>query len=284
MPIFNIDTIRFNSSLTCNSASISGSMSISSGIQVLSGITGSLLGTASIAVSITTASYVTASAVSTIVTSSFSISSSLSSTSNYSLYPRYHLNSTFSQLGSEFKIFPLNYGQQGMATGTITNNTIYLLATYVPSTTTLTGMKWYRNSTPTFNTPAGRYNGIALYTYSAGTLTLAVSSSNSSAMWSQGVVSTWISASFTSQYTATRGTYFMAFQSGDAVGSPSISISVNNQTNPNAFYWGGTPPFTNTAYVGASFNNTSADLPITLSTSTIIALPNANYVPFMILY
>lgn len=279
MPTFNIDSVEIKNNLLIATASISGSITINSNVTSLGGFTGSLLGTASLTITGATASYVTASNISGVISSaSISISASISTVSDYTVYSKHNTSKMYSDLGSSTKYYPLNFSGMHIASSALTINRLYFAAVYIPETTTLTGMKWYRGNTASTTTP--NYNGVALYSYSGGTLTLVASSTSDSTMWTQGATSfIYISKSFSSTYTATRGTYFMAFEWGGASGTaPNILTNNYNYSAAQA----SSLDFTNSAKIYGYVANANATLPSSQAMSGVTGLGSSR--PYMILY
>jgi hypothetical protein len=117
----------------------------------------------------------------------------------------------YSALGSNTKAEPI-FNQGGLLGGsaqTMIHQTLYGVAVQVPQQTTITGVKWYRTNTGGVYT-AGTYNGVGLYSYSAGTLTLVASSSNTPNLWSSSyaAANAFVTRSFETSYVANPGIYF----------------------------------------------------------------------------
>jgi hypothetical protein len=83
---------------------------------------------------------------------------------------------------------------------------LWLIPVYLPVSQTLTGVKWYQATTGNYT--ADNYNGIGLYTVSAGVATLVASSTDDGNIW-KGTAATWQSKAFSSPYAATKGTYYI---------------------------------------------------------------------------
>lgn len=271
MPIFFSDNIQVQSSLTASVVLISGSLNTVSSIRPLQNITGSIFGTASVALN-ATASFITASNIQGIITSSNAITGSLSNLANQAEYSTPAVFKLFSLLGSRAVAGTLNFTNNHINTAGngLTANLLYLAATYIPTTTTLTGCLWFRSNTPVTAGGTG-CNSVGLYSYSGGTLTLVASSSNDSNMWLQGSALTFLSKSFTSTYTANRGTYFIAAEAnyiGTVPQLPNITTGVNTLIS--------TYDFTNSAKVMGTITNNNSTLPSSIAMSTVTAVGNTN--------
>ena len=130
----------------------------------------------------------------------------------------------FQYLGSSIKFFPIGVNSFIQATTNLQfiNTRIFLTAIYVPTTTTVTGVKWITGSAGTSYVGGANYNGIALYSYNVGTgLCTRIDSTASDA-------NTWATAGFQSKAFVTtaslsQGVYFLAaICNGSATTFPSI--------------------------------------------------------------
>jgi len=136
------------------------------------------------------------------------------------------------------------------------------------------GVSWFNRTTSTTN--QSNYNGVAIYSYSAGTFTRLTFTPNDSTFWDAATANTWKSMSITPYYLA-KGLYFIAYQisgtgalptfgSGDALviaGTSSPSFPPT-EVNPNGLKFScyvanatTTPPLT----VAASTTNFKAGIP-----------------------
>jgi hypothetical protein len=117
--------------------------------------------------------------------------------------------SGWNALGSGFLGMVLGNPNNLVIQGTqITSQTLYLIGYYLPKAGTITGVKWYQGTQGAYT--ASNYNGVGLYTYSGGTLTLVASSTNDGNIW-KATGSTWSSKAFTSTYSASKGLHFIGF-------------------------------------------------------------------------
>ena len=141
-------------------------------------------------------------------------------------------------------------------------------AIYLPIGATITGVKWFQATQGVYTADA--YNGVGLYTYSAGTLTLVASSTNDGNIW-KGTTNTWQSKAFTSTYSAAAGLYFIAclYNQSAQTTAPSIG-SANNSANSSV----ATVDFTNSAKISGSIS-AQASLP-TPQASSGITTSNVN--------
>lgn len=123
-------------------------------------------------------------------------------------FPESQITNAFKALGSQaigFNISNINNNVNGSLI--IADQTIYFNAYYIPIAQTITGVKWLQLVQGNYT--ANNYNGIGLYSYSGGTMTLVASSTNDGNIW-KGTGVTWQSKSFSSSYSATAGIYFIA--------------------------------------------------------------------------
>jgi hypothetical protein len=115
-------------------------------------------------------------------------------------------NLGYQGLGSVIKGFPLGISMTAAGTTTaMVDARLWLIPVYLPVSQTLTGVKWYQATTGNYTGDA--YNGVGLYTVSAGVATLVASSTNDGNIWKGGQI--WQSKAFSSPYAATRGTYYI---------------------------------------------------------------------------
>lgn len=115
-------------------------------------------------------------------------------------------NLGYQGLGSVIKGFPLGINMTAAGTTTaMVDARLWLIPVYLPVSQTLTGVKWYQATTGNYTGDA--YNGVGLYTVSAGVATLVASSTNDGNIWKGGQI--WQSKAFSSPYAATRGTYYI---------------------------------------------------------------------------
>lgn len=183
----------------------------------------------------------------------------------------------YALLGSQVKGLNLclpNYAQNGGASSALTNNTMRVFAYYLPKDATITGVKWWQNTIGSYT--SANYNGIGLYSYSGGTLTLIASSTNDGNIWQTAASNSMGSKAFSSTYSASAGIYYIAmvYSASASVTGPSITTAaLNTQTNQVSF------DFTNSAKLSASSVQTS--FPSTIAMSTMTA-STASY--FMWLY
>jgi hypothetical protein len=137
-----------------------------------------------------------------------------------------------------------------------------ITAYYLPVAATITGVRWFQFTQATGFT-ANNYNGVCLYTYSAGTLTLVASSTNDGTIWSTFANQTWGNKAFSSTYSAAAGLYFVgAIESSSAATTyPYLGGTIMQNAN-----WA-LADFTNGAKVSSiAFAQTS--LPTTISFSS----------------
>lgn len=91
--------------------------------------------------------------------------------------------------------------------GAMVDNVVRFTMVYLPKAATITGVKWYHGTQGAYT--ADGYNGVGLYTLSAGTLTLVASSTNDGNIW-KAASTTVGSKAFSSTYAAAAGVYVVA--------------------------------------------------------------------------
>jgi len=162
---------------------------------------------------------------------------------------------TYQALGSTFKssspVVPTITMMNGGSA--LADGSVRFIATYVPITATITGAKFFQVVQGDYT--ADNYNGIGLYSYSGGTLTLVASSTNDGNIW-KGTASTWQTKAFTTPYSATSGLYFVGllYNSSAQVTAPTIGSSQSSTAGLGA------SDFTNSAKL-VSLLNAQASLP-----------------------
>jgi len=133
--------------------------------------------------------------------------------------------SAFQYLGSSIKFFPIGVNSFIQATTNLqfVNTRIFLTAIYVPTTTTVTGVKWITGSAGTLYVGDANYNGIALYSYNVGTglCTRIDSTASDPNIWTTTGFRT---KAFVTPTSLTQGVYYLAaICNGSATAFPSIT-------------------------------------------------------------
>jgi hypothetical protein len=168
-----------------------------------------------------------------LVNTKLNISDTASMLSSYSIRINGKLNtadanqtiSAFQYLGSSIKFFPIGVNSFIQATTNLQfiNTRIFLTAIYVPTTTTVTGVKWVQGSAGSSYVGGANYNGIALYSYNVGTglCTRMDSTASDANTWS---TAGFQSRAFVNQISLTQGVYYLAAVcNGTATTFPSIT-------------------------------------------------------------
>ncbi len=132
--------------------------------------------------------------------------------------------SVYDALGGTIKAEPIscNAGQV-TATSTFIDGQVRFVCVYLPVAATITGVKWYHIIQGVYT--ADNYNGVGLYTYSGGTLTLVASSTNDGNIW-KGTGNSWQSKAFSSTYAADAGVYFVCalYNSSAQTTAPTLGV------------------------------------------------------------
>lgn len=112
----------------------------------------------------------------------------------------------FTYLGSTQKGYALfNPASMYGSTASLANQRIDFVAYHITTTSTITGVRFQLTTAGVYT--ANNFNGLALYSYSAGTLTQVAITANTSTAWNAIGVK---SIAFTAPYTAAPGVYFVA--------------------------------------------------------------------------
>lgn len=156
-------------------------------------------------------------------------------------------------------------GGLGDSTGTNTmiDNRVYYMGVYLRKGQTITGVKWEQVTQGSYT--ADGYNGVGLYTYSGGTLTLVASSTDDGNIW-KATSATIASKAFSTPYVATAGLYFVAHLYCSSVQTTApVTGAIFGSIGSNV-----TTDFTNSAKLnGLQSGQTS--LPATVAMSSITA-------------
>jgi hypothetical protein len=145
----------------------------------------------------------------------------------------------------------------------ISNQRFDVVAVWLPNDATITGVNWIQVTAGDY-TP-NNYNGVGLYTYSGGTLTLVASSTDDGNIW-KGTAQTYLSKAFSSPYNAAAGLYFIgALYCRSAAVTPPAIMSCSGTTPSVAVI---TEDFTNSTKLTGTVNSLTA-LPATQAMSGV---------------
>lgn len=167
--------------------------------------------------------------------------------SNYTLQAMAALGSTIKAIsvGCEGVIGAFGSG------AALTNQRVTFTAVYLPQAATITGVKFFQVAQGNYT--ANNYNGVGLYTYSGGTMTLVASSTNDGNIW-KGTANTWQTKAFSATYSASAGIYFIGHlycQSAQTT-APTVAMFTNVNNNYSLF------DFTNSAKLYGQVNTLTA--------------------------
>lgn len=167
--------------------------------------------------------------------------------SNYTLQAMTALGSTIKAIsvGCEGVIGAFGSG------AALTNQRVTFTAVYLPQAATITGVKFFQVAQGNYT--ANNYNGVGLYTYSGGTMTLVASSTNDGNIW-KGTANTWQTKAFSATYSASAGIYFIGHlycQSAQTT-APTLAMFTNVNNNYSLF------DFTNSAKLYGQVNTLTA--------------------------
>lgn len=171
-------------------------------------------------------------------------------------------------LGGTIKAEPIFGNLTNLTTSyTLADNTTIYTAVYLPVAATITGVAWVQGIAGNYT--ADNYNGVGLYTYSAGNITKVASSTDDGNIW-KGTVSTFQTKNFSATYAATAGLYYIGilYNNSAQVTAPTVSaISSTSSTGAKS------ADFTNSAKLAASHaaQNTLAAGPVSFVGLSVIA-------------
>jgi hypothetical protein len=113
----------------------------------------------------------------------------------------------YKALGSSVKAQPFSIDRLS-TTVALSSGQIRFVPVWLPTAQTITGVKWYQATAGSYT--SNNYNGVGLFTYSGGTLTLVASSTDDGTIWTT-TSQTWGSKAFSSTYNAAAGLYFIGY-------------------------------------------------------------------------
>jgi hypothetical protein len=192
------------------------------------------------------------------------------STTDWSRFANFQVLTAYQNLGSVFKSILLSNPSISNLTQPINLSTaqLRLIAVHVPIAATITGVKWYQSTQGNFT--GNGYNGVGLYTYSGGTATLVASSTDSEATWETFSANTWGNVAFSTPYSASAGTYYIAALFNGGATAPALLGTVNSgNANVNI------GDFSNSAKLSLTLGS-QASLPATVSMSGVGVAVSAN--------
>lgn len=110
------------------------------------------------------------------------------------------------------------------AATSMANGRLYLEAIWLPVDTVVTGVKWYQRVQGNYT--GDSFNGVALFSYNAGTLTQVAVSANTADCW-KATADSYSSLAFSSTYKAAAGLYFVGalYHNSAQTTAPSIGSS-----------------------------------------------------------
>lgn len=149
-------------------------------------------------------------------------------------------------------------------TAGLTTGTPRFVAVYIPKAVTITGVKWLQVTAGVYT--ANNYNGVGLYSYSGGTLTLVASSTDDGTIW-KTTSGSWGTKAFSSTYSASAGVYFICAMYNSSAQTTQPLIGATTSSNVAAV---NTFDFTNSAKLSATGSATS--LPSSQASSGLTAV------------
>jgi hypothetical protein len=170
----------------------------------------------------------------------------------------------FQGLGSTIKGVNLAVPSVSSATTSVAlaSQTMRFVAYYLPQSVTITGVKFYQVVQGVYT--GNNYNGVGLYSYSGGVLTLVASTTNDANFWTSATG--WVTKPFSSTYSASAGTYYIGLLYSSSAQTTAPTIAAGTAAPANGFQ---TVDFTNSAKIqGAIASQTSLPSP-TINISTI---------------
>ena len=160
------------------------------------------------------------------------------------------------------------------AAAVLTSGAVRFVPYYLVNPATITGVKFYQANTA--NYVGNNYNGVGLYSYSAGTLTLVASSTNSASFWIN-TINTWVTKAFSSPYSAPAGVYYIGMMYSFSSQTTAPQTIAGSTANVGF----ATMDLTNSAKISAVSATGQTVLPSSIAMSSINSTTN---VPLIYLY
>jgi hypothetical protein len=175
-----------------------------------------------------------------------------------------------SALGSAIKYEPYGTTLGNLVNQvTLADGQVNFIPVYISEATTITGVKWVQGTAGNYT--ADNYNGVGLYSYSGGTLTLVASSSDDGNIWKQTSGSMGAKA-FSSTYNASPGLYYIAFLYNNSAQTTAPVVRGGVTTTTPAV----TADFTNSAKLFGLLGSQNS-LPGTQAMSGVATTTNTTY-------
>lgn len=189
----------------------------------------------------------------------------------YSLtFPENQVANAFKALGSQaigFNLTSVNFFVTNQSP--LADQTLTFSAYYVPVGQIITGVKFYQAIQGNYT--ANNYNGVGLYTYSGGTMTLVASSTNDGNIW-KGTGDTWQTKAFSSTYNAAAGIYFIAALYCRSAQTTAPQIGTNLYLSGGV----GVFDFSNSAKISSTVFHSQTSLPASQASSGTLARQASN--------
>jgi hypothetical protein len=160
------------------------------------------------------------------------------------------------------------------AAAVLTNGAVRFVPYYLVNPATITGVKFYQANTA--NYVGNNYNGVGLYSYSGGTLTLVASTTNAASFWIN-TINTWVTKAFSSPYSAPAGVYYIGMMYSFSSQTTAPQTIAGSTANVGF----ATMDLTNSAKISAVSATGQTVLPSSIAMSSINSAVN---VPLIYLY
>lgn len=150
------------------------------------------------------------------------------STTDWTRFANFQILSGYQLLGSAFKSVLMSNPSISNITQSITLATgvLRMVAVYVPIAQTITGVKWFQSTQGAF-TSSG-FNGVALFSYSAGTMNRVAISPDSETTWENASINTWGNVAFATPVSVSEGLYYVALLYNGGATAPAVYGTVNS--------------------------------------------------------
>jgi len=189
---------------------------------------------------------------------------------DWTRFANFQILTGYQTLGSTFKSILMSNPSISNITQSIglSNAQFRAVAVFVPIAVTVQGIRWFQTIQGAF-TGSG-FNGVALFSYSGGTITRIVASADSEATWETSANNTWGSVAFTSPQSISAGLYYIGLLYNGGATAPAIGGTVNS-LNGNV----NIGDFTNSAELSLILGSQTA-MPTSVSMSGVGVTVSAN--------
>ena len=184
---------------------------------------------------------------------------------------------TYAALGSTVKAEPIGATlMSSSSTVALANGIMRFIALYLPYDATITGVKYF--PTVASNGIETGYNGLELFSYSGGTLTMIDSTTRDTAAYDAALA--WKTKAFPTTHVLTAGLYFIGVVWNRSAQTTAPTLLANLTSNTSASVY--TMDFTNSAKINGT--KAAVTAPITSQAMSGLTGGIATTSPYIVIY